>query len=188
MTIDANKLEAMAKERPDECFLKGSGVLKLIDAIRTLERQLSAAQTDTAVQPEPVAIPQGFALVPILPNEAMRKAPWNFTDLAIEPDDAVKIWKVMVAAAPVIQEPAMPVAHTEELRRVRDVRNANTEELLEELASVRDYAQKLERQLSAAPVKISLSEKMEDQKLSVNLGAPCAEPPGVPSMSGREEI
>jgi hypothetical protein len=35
--IDANKLEQMAKARPDECFLKGSGVLKLIGAIRQLE-------------------------------------------------------------------------------------------------------------------------------------------------------
>lgn len=37
--IDANDLERMAKARPDECFLKGSGVLKLIDAVRQLERQ-----------------------------------------------------------------------------------------------------------------------------------------------------
>lgn len=37
--IDANDLEQMAKERPEECFLKGSGVLKLTDAIRKLERQ-----------------------------------------------------------------------------------------------------------------------------------------------------
>lgn len=36
--IDANALEAMAKERPNEKFLKGSGVLKLIQAIRDLER------------------------------------------------------------------------------------------------------------------------------------------------------
>ncbi|WP_426304068.1 hypothetical protein ACN9MJ_13720 [Acidovorax facilis] len=45
--IDANALEAMAKERPNEKFLKGSGVLKLIQAIRDLERanrQLQAEQ------------------------------------------------------------------------------------------------------------------------------------------------
>lgn len=45
--IDANALEAMAKERPHEKFLKGSGVLKLIQAIRDLERanrQLQAEQ------------------------------------------------------------------------------------------------------------------------------------------------
>lgn len=45
--IDANTLEAMAKERPNEKFLKGSGVLKLIQAIRDLERanrQLQAEQ------------------------------------------------------------------------------------------------------------------------------------------------
>jgi len=41
--IDANRLERMAKERPDECFLKGSGVLKLIGAIRQLERELRKA-------------------------------------------------------------------------------------------------------------------------------------------------
>jgi hypothetical protein len=47
--IDANDLEQIAKARPDECFLKGSGVLKLIGAIRQLEREnralLSAQQT-----------------------------------------------------------------------------------------------------------------------------------------------
>jgi hypothetical protein len=42
--IDANKLEAMAKEMPDECFLKGSGVLKLIGAIRQLERAALASR------------------------------------------------------------------------------------------------------------------------------------------------
>lgn len=38
--IDANALEAMARERPDDKFLKGSGVLKLIGAIRQLEGEL----------------------------------------------------------------------------------------------------------------------------------------------------
>lgn len=38
--IDANALEAMARERPDEKFLKGTGVLKLISAIRQLEGEL----------------------------------------------------------------------------------------------------------------------------------------------------
>ena len=41
--IDANELERMAKERPDECFLKGTGILKLTDAIRHLEAQLRQA-------------------------------------------------------------------------------------------------------------------------------------------------
>lgn len=38
--IDANDIERMAKERPDACFLKGSGVLKLTGAIRELEGQV----------------------------------------------------------------------------------------------------------------------------------------------------
>jgi hypothetical protein len=38
--LDANELERMAKERPDKCFLKGSGVLKLTGGIRQLEAQL----------------------------------------------------------------------------------------------------------------------------------------------------
>lgn len=38
--VDANVLEKMAKERPDECFLKGSGILKLIGAIRQLEGEI----------------------------------------------------------------------------------------------------------------------------------------------------
>lgn len=47
--IDANALEARAKQRPDDMFLKGSGVLKLIQAIRDLERanrQLQAQLQD----------------------------------------------------------------------------------------------------------------------------------------------
>lgn len=39
--IDANELERMAKENLDECFLKGSGVLKLVSAIRQLEGKVS---------------------------------------------------------------------------------------------------------------------------------------------------
>lgn len=41
--IDANRLERLAKERPDECFLKGSGILKLTDAIRQLEKEVRHA-------------------------------------------------------------------------------------------------------------------------------------------------
>lgn len=46
--IDANDLEAMAKARPDECFLKGSGILKLTSAIRKLEREARAAKAPAA--------------------------------------------------------------------------------------------------------------------------------------------
>lgn len=35
--IDANDLERLARERPDEFFLKGSGILKLTGGIRQLE-------------------------------------------------------------------------------------------------------------------------------------------------------
>lgn len=38
--IDANALEAMARDRPDEMILKGTGVLKLTGAIRQLEGEL----------------------------------------------------------------------------------------------------------------------------------------------------
>jgi hypothetical protein len=48
--IDANALERMAKERPDECFLKGSGVLKLIGAIRQLEGELRALRSPDGAQ------------------------------------------------------------------------------------------------------------------------------------------
>jgi hypothetical protein len=60
--IDANDIERMAKERPDECFLKGSGILKLTGAIRELERQnaelerqLAASADKTAAIVQPVA-------------------------------------------------------------------------------------------------------------------------------------
>ena len=46
--IDANVLEEMAKDRPDECFLKGSGVLKLIQAIRELEREIRTLKSAPA--------------------------------------------------------------------------------------------------------------------------------------------
>ncbi|KAF1046362.1 MAG: hypothetical protein GAK35_01047 [Herbaspirillum frisingense] len=38
--VDANVLEQMARERPDECFLKGSGILKLTSGIRYLEGKI----------------------------------------------------------------------------------------------------------------------------------------------------
>jgi len=43
--IDANDLERLARERPDEFFLKGSGILKLTGGLRQLEalnRELAA--------------------------------------------------------------------------------------------------------------------------------------------------
>lgn len=40
MKIDVNALEIMSKERPNEVFLKGSGVLKLIAEIKRLESEL----------------------------------------------------------------------------------------------------------------------------------------------------
>jgi hypothetical protein len=49
--IDANVLERMAKERPDEYFLKGSGILKLTSAIRYLEQQNRALLSQSA-QPQ----------------------------------------------------------------------------------------------------------------------------------------
>jgi hypothetical protein len=60
--IDANDIERMAKERPDECFLKGSGILKLTGAIHELERQnaelerqIAASADKTAATVQPVA-------------------------------------------------------------------------------------------------------------------------------------
>lgn len=44
MKIDVNALEIMAKERPNEVFLKGSGVLKLIAEIKRLESVIEAAK------------------------------------------------------------------------------------------------------------------------------------------------
>ena len=41
--IDANALERMARDRPHDRFLKGTGILKLTGAIRVLEGQLGVA-------------------------------------------------------------------------------------------------------------------------------------------------
>ncbi len=41
--LDANELERMARERPDRCLLKGTGVLKLTGAVRLLEGRLGVA-------------------------------------------------------------------------------------------------------------------------------------------------
>ena len=46
--INANDLERMAKERPGECFLKGSGILKLTGAIRTLEAEVAVLKAQPA--------------------------------------------------------------------------------------------------------------------------------------------
>lgn len=51
--LDANELERMAKARPDECFLKGSGVLKLLDAIRQLETEIRARDRVPVAAPPP---------------------------------------------------------------------------------------------------------------------------------------
>ena len=52
--IDANELERIAKNRPDDCFLTGSGVLKLIGGIRQLEQELRSLK-EAIAQPDPVA-------------------------------------------------------------------------------------------------------------------------------------
>jgi hypothetical protein len=49
--VDANRIEAMAKERPDDCFLKGSGILKLTGAIRTLEAKVRELEKSLRVGP-----------------------------------------------------------------------------------------------------------------------------------------
>jgi hypothetical protein len=41
--VDANELERMARARPNDCFLKGSGILKLTGGIRDLEGRLGVA-------------------------------------------------------------------------------------------------------------------------------------------------
>jgi hypothetical protein len=56
--------------------------------------------TSSATSVAKVEVPKGWQLVPIVPSEPMRKAPWNDTPLAIEPDDASEIWAAMLAAAP----------------------------------------------------------------------------------------
>ena len=50
--IDANALEAMAREHPDEKFLKGSGVLKLLEAIRQLEAENRALKQQKQSTPQ----------------------------------------------------------------------------------------------------------------------------------------
>lgn len=57
--IDANALERIAKERPDEFILKGSGVLKLLQAVRYLEaevRALAAPTPDSSGEGEAVDV------------------------------------------------------------------------------------------------------------------------------------
>lgn len=44
-SIDANVLEQVAKDNPEEYFIKGSGVLKLISSIRTLEQKKTIQPT-----------------------------------------------------------------------------------------------------------------------------------------------
>lgn len=93
--IDANELERIAKDRPDDYFLKGSGVLKLTGAIRQLEAELRAARAQAA----PAVEPKGWKLVPEVPNQSMVHA-------AKEVDGRLSVFKwadgyyAMLAAAP----------------------------------------------------------------------------------------
>lgn len=48
--IDANDLEQIAKRQPDGFFLKGSGVLKLTNAIRHLEAENGALKAALSAQ------------------------------------------------------------------------------------------------------------------------------------------
>jgi len=49
--LDANTLEKVAKQHPDKYFLKGSGVLKLIEAIRDLEQRMAALLQSKPAEP-----------------------------------------------------------------------------------------------------------------------------------------
>ncbi len=99
--IDANKIEQIAKEYPDEFFLKGSGVLKLVGAIRQLERE--ARQPVASEQVAPV-VPEGFALVPTEPTDEMQAA--GAQAIRFDTTALNKLWtgnavfRAMLAAAP----------------------------------------------------------------------------------------
>jgi hypothetical protein len=58
--IDANALEHIAKAHPDRCFLKGSGVLKLIGAIRNLEAEIRALTASEAAAQDHIEQPLGM--------------------------------------------------------------------------------------------------------------------------------
>jgi hypothetical protein len=107
-TIDVNALERMAKERPDECFLKGSGILKLTSAIRYLEQQ-NRALLSLSAQPVP-SVPEGYVLLPIEPTIEMIVAieveiDSQLTASGMLPvdmfrQDGENVYRAMIAAAP----------------------------------------------------------------------------------------
>lgn len=93
--IDANRLEQMAKERPNECFLKGSGVLKLTGAIRQLGAEIRALS-----QPPAVQVPPGWKLVPVEPTEVMQQA-WDKAPFSEDIDEEFRgAYRVMISASP----------------------------------------------------------------------------------------
>lgn len=75
--IDANDLEKLAKQHPDLCFLKGTGILKLLNGIRQLEaekRDLQALAIELADALELTADELRHALTDnkVRPHEAAR--------------------------------------------------------------------------------------------------------------------
>ncbi len=69
--IDANTLEQVAKEYPNEYFLKGSGVLKLITSIRQLEQKTKLLQAQGEAAPPCWYIQyQGYGQVTLRGDEA----------------------------------------------------------------------------------------------------------------------
>lgn len=70
--IDANRLEQMAKERPNECFLKGSGVLKLLSGIRQLEAEIRALSQPPA---NPCPLCDGHGTAPVWAGENKAQPP-----------------------------------------------------------------------------------------------------------------
>lgn len=112
--IDANKLEVMAKERPDECFLKGSGILKLIGAIRQLEREVRTFHAANLVKPADHIGDDNKMVCPVCDGQEV---------LAFADGLACPACVLDVAQPAQAPAPAVPVALCDALRRSK----ANTD-------------------------------------------------------------
>ncbi len=121
LPIDANALEAMARERPNDMFLKGSGVLKLTGAIRQLEAKVRAlhAAPPTPLWPvDQIASDVCQAVAELGDRNSPEGQPAMMLVTAEELFDAVKESVNAATQPPQEAPPTDPESHGERLTRL----------------------------------------------------------------------
>lgn len=89
--LDANALEAFAKENPDQYFLKGSGVLKLLNAIRALEQAAQPSQAGEATPGDMKIYKEIADNYHSSAQQAKDAARWRWVSACEYPEDGLSI-------------------------------------------------------------------------------------------------